>query len=268
MTQDTLSKPPESSASEPKPSDSTPRSEPAAEKDPSVVTTQTRERVKKLAEVKSWYHDRYQTAIVHRNILLALLFILLISLGAAVFAVVQLNASKVFEPFVIEVEKKTGIVTQLNTQQLQKYEADDAIIRYFLVKYMQARENYNAEDYQYFYSQVVRLLSSADVYWQFRQVAFNAASPQSPLALGRQGRRSISIKSITYLDDTKKKVQIRIVQNTSFGSAQQEDTQRHYIVTLNYDFLPLDLSPEERYINPLGFQVVSYTKEEEIQHEQ
>lgn len=213
-----------------------------------------------LEQAKNWYADRYQFVVVQRNFLVLVTLLALAGLGATTYAVARITESKTFEPYVIEVEEKTGITTLVDRMSKQKYTADEEVIRYFIHKYVQAREGYDVRQYRFNYSEVVRVLSSRDIYSQFRNF-ISVENPRSPLNLGQRYTRNVFIKSITFLEP--KKVQVRVLlRDTSLYS--DADIENHAVVTIDFDFLELELNAEERYINPIGFQVLSYSIEEDV----
>jgi type IV secretion system protein VirB8 len=209
-----------------------------------------------LEEAKNWYADRYQFVVVQRNVLAIVTILALAGLGITTFAVARIADSKTFEPYVIEVESKTGITTLVDEQSVKKYVADEMVIRYFVNNYVVAREGYDITRYSYDYNKVVRLFSAPVIYSQF-YTQINPDSPTSPLKLGPGTARIVKVKSISFLE--KKKVQVRI-QVEQTGAPGQGWVQ-HYIITADFDFFPLELSPEDRYINPLGFQIIGYRKD-------
>jgi type IV secretion system protein VirB8 len=207
-----------------------------------------------MEEAKNWYADRYQFVVVQRNVLAIVTILALAGLGITTFAVARIADSKTFEPYVIEVESKTGITTLVDEQSVKKYTADEMVIRYFLNNYVVAREGYDITRYSYDYNKVVRLFSSPAVYTAF-YAQINPDSATSPLKLGNSVARIVKVKSIAFLE--KKKVQVRIqVEQTGPQASIQ-----HFIITADFEFFPLELSPEDRYINPLGFQIVGYRKD-------
>lgn len=213
-----------------------------------------------LEQTKNWYSDRYQLVTVQRNFLILVTLLALAGLGATTFAVARLTESKTFEPYVIEVEEKTGITTLVDRYSKDKFTADESVTRYFIHKYIQAREGYDFRQYRYNYTDVVRILSERDVYGEFRNF-IEVDNPRSPLNLGQRFKRKVFIKSMTFLD--KKKVQARVLlrDESSVGGTKIEN---HAIITLDFDFFELELSNKERYINPLGFQVLSYNIDEDV----
>jgi len=214
---------------------------------------------------KNWFADRYESVIVQRNILLLIALISLLGTAISVFAVASLSGSKTIEPYVIEVEKKSGIVTTIARNSIEEYRANDVIKRYFLVLYLQAREGYDATDFQYNYSKVVRLMSSNTVYNQFRYQML-PENPDSPLNLQHGYKRIAKIKSISFLDADKKKAQIRMAIEELNESGQPIPNHRkNRIATIDFDFVDLKLTDEERMtVNPLGFQVQSYRVDNDV----
>ncbi|MCP5361426.1 MAG: type IV secretion system protein [Hyphomicrobiales bacterium] len=213
--------------------------------------------------VKSWYSDRYQIVRIQRNILSLITVLSFVGLLGSLAALSMLQSSKTFEPYIIQIEDKTGVVTQVDRKTVERYTADEAITRYFLVKYIEAREQYNVADYVHYYSHVVRLLSNRDVYFAFRSF-IDSNSPESPLKLGRNGSIYIDIKSIVLLG--KGNVQIRFTKTQNQGPIPRGGRVErvwHKIATINFGFFDVNYTINERRINPLGFQVTSYRVDED-----
>jgi type IV secretion system protein VirB8 len=213
-----------------------------------------------VAAKKNWYADRYQTVIVQRNFLVLLTMICLFGIIVSVLAVIKVSSSKTIEPFVIEIEEKTGITNVIRPLLKEKFTHEEALTRYFIMKYMNARETYDSASFEYNYSTVTRILSSSEVYSDFRR-SIVADNPQSPLRLGSRGERTIKVISITPLTTAAGQrgftSQIRFVStNTLTGS-------KNYVATMNYIYQDLELNKDERDINPLGFQVTGYRIDEE-----
>ncbi|MCE3233100.1 MAG: hypothetical protein K0R98_1357 [Rickettsiaceae bacterium] len=214
---------------------------------------------------KNWYADRYQTVLVQRNFLVLLTLISLVGIISSVLAVIKVTSSKTVEPFVIEIEERTGITNVIRPIITEQYTRDEALRRYFVVKYVNARESYDSESYKYNYEKIVKTLSSNDVYSQFRS-SISADNPQSPLRLGKTGQRTIKIVSLspipTEKNATTKKaiiggtVQVRFIameQTTNMAAVP-----KNLIATISYQYLDLKLTTEDRDINPLGFQITGY----------
>jgi type IV secretion system protein VirB8 len=80
--------------------------------------------------------------------------------------------------------------------------------------------------------------------------------------------RTIKIKSISIIDaspdiSVKDEVaQVRIMAE-ELNRQSNTRTQRHFVITISYGFKTVDLSLEDKYINPLGFLVTNYRTTEE-----
>ena len=213
-----------------------------------------------LAETRNWYTDRYEFVVVQRNMLLLVTIVALLGVGGAVFAVAELTSSKTFEPYVIEVEDRTGITTLVTQNSVDRYTQNEALKRYFIWRYITARENYSVMDYEYNYGQVVRLLSGAPVYREF-YAFISSNAPDSPVTLGRNAEKRVKLKSMTFLDANKNQVQARVqIEMRQNGSVVSTYNR---IITMSITFTDMELSTEDRFINPMGFQVVGYRVDED-----
>ena len=211
-----------------------------------------------LAETRNWYSDRYEFVVVQRNMLFFVTVVALLGVAGAVFAVSELASSKTVEPYVIEVEERTGITTLVNQTSVDHYSKDETVKRYFIWRYINARESYSVVDYEYNYGQVVRLLSTAEVYSKFyRYISGDAAD--APVALGRVFEKRLKLKSLTFLNA--QKAQVRVAIELVKQGAVVSTSNR--IITLDFAFSDVALSTEERFINPLGFQVSDYRIDED-----
>lgn len=216
-----------------------------------------------IAAKKNWYSDRYQTVLVQRNFFLLLTLISFVGIIVSVLAVIQVTSSKNIEPFVIEIEDKTGITNVIRPLLKEQFAYDEALRRYFITKYINARETYDPGSYRHNYNNVVRLLSASDVYTKFRR-SVSPDAPGSPLRFGPKGVREVKIKSISELKAAPGQAgfvyQVRFAR-TDIGGTY--DAVKHLVATINFDFVDMSLTTDERAINPLGFQVTGYRLDEE-----
>lgn len=215
---------------------------------------------------KNWYADRYQAVLVQRNMLSVLSLVALIFSAIAIFFVYRNIPIVTVEPFVIQVEPRTGITQVVRSATVQEMTAQKSINQYFIVRYIKARESYDAALRRNFH--VVRL--SSDPNAVFRQYAWevNPNNPESFAARSNgNGTRQVKIRSIARMDnnasciEVKCSVQVRVrIVETIAGSAMQYDR----IITMGYTYTPLNLTVEERYLNPIDFRVLSYQVDNEV----
>ncbi len=209
---------------------------------------------KNKLKVKSWYSNRYQIVVVQRNVLLLFTLVSMFSVAVAVIFVKNIMSSKSLEPYIIEVEEKTGIATVVNQLTAQNFTGDQMIRRYFINKFVHSASGYDPRTYKQDVTQV-RLFSSAGVYSNFR-ARINAR------ALGANSKISVRIKSIQFTDGNN--AQIRILRQIDLDNGKAPQNKNE-VISMGFYFSPqMNLNMEERLINPLGFQVNKYLIAEEV----
>ena len=218
---------------------------------------------KRQFKEKSWYSNRYQITVVQRNILFLFAVIAMIAVTVSVFFVKQVTSSKSLEPYVIEINEKTGIPTVVDQVTTERITADRAIVRYFLYEFVKATEGYDPYTYPTDY-QKVALFSTPSVFAQIRRVITDRYENSPAAILGNKGRLDVQIKSIQFFDPPTK-VQVRVKVNLQGRYTPKIKPERDLLIDITYRFANLELSLEQRYINPLGFQVTFYRATEEIQ---
>lgn len=223
---------------------------------------------KSLSQTKNWYQDRYETVIIQRNVLFLFLIGLIVTLSVMMQGFINLNAKKVYEPFIVQVEDNTGIITKVDNEVVRKLSADKALRNSTIVRYILARENYNSAEFNYNYKTVVRLFSSPEVYAAFSK-SINPKNPNSPLGYGSNYKIETKIKSITDVDEKQQLIQVRVtkakVPMTGVrATTAQPDWEKSYVISLKYQYVAANMSEADRYINPLGLQITDYNISEEI----
>ena len=173
------------------------------------------------------------------------------SVAVAVIFVKNIMSSKSLEPYVIEVEEKTGIATVVNQMTSQNFTGDQVIRKYFINKFIHSASGYDPKTYKADVDQV-RLFSTPSIYSDYRN-RVNARE------LGAESSIEVRIKSVQFIDGNT--AQIRLARQISSGTGI---VTKDEIITMNFYFAPeMNLTMEERLINPLGFQVSKYQIAEE-----
>ena len=163
------------------------------------------------------------------------------------------------EPYLIEVDKQTGILTTVESQTKKEYTAQEVIKEYFIVNYVYSRETYSPTDKER-NDDNVRIFSAPKVYKTYQSEISKIRSDIA--AVGPNAVAYIRIGSISYL--TPNRVQIKFSRDVKSPDTDKIVT-RKYLGILSFEFLDLQMSLEDRRQNPLGFQVSSYfTNEEKI----
>jgi type IV secretion system protein VirB8 len=212
----------------------------------------TDQNKKTKLRVKSWYSNRYQIVVVQRNILLLFTLVSMFSVAVAVIFVKNIMSSKSLEPYVIEVEQKTGIATVVDQLTAQNFTGDQMIRKYFINEFIHAASGYDPRTYKLDVDKV-RLMSVPAVYSDFRN-RINARD------LGTAAKIDVRIKSVQFTDNNT--AQIRIARQIG---TEQNVQNKDEVITMGFYFSPdMNLTMEERLINPLGFQVNRYLIAEEV----
>ncbi len=208
---------------------------------------------KSKLKIKSWYSNRYQIVVVQRNLLLLFTLVSMLSVAVAVIFVKNIMSSKSLEPYVIEVEEKTGVATMVSQLTSQNFTGDQAIRKYFINEFIHAASAYDAKTYKADVEKV-RLFSTPSIFSDFR-------SRINPRELGVDQKIDVRIKSVQFTDNNT--AQIRLVQQLD-NPASNAPKLQDQVITMNFYFSDIQLTMEERLINPLGFQVSKYLIAEEV----
>ncbi|MFM7621069.1 MAG: virB8 family protein [Alphaproteobacteria bacterium] len=211
------------------------------------------ENKKSTLKIKSWYSNRYQIVVVQRNILLIFTLVSMFSVAISIIFVKTVMSSKSLEPYVIELEEKSGIATVVDQVSAGYLTGDQAVRRFFINKYIHLASGYDPKTYIQD-SDEVRLFSVPGIYAEYR-------SRINPRELGATAKVSVRIKSILF--QAQGVAQVRVVRQIDIPEVSSKTVDE--VITLGFYFAPnIQLSTEERLINPLGFQVNQYSVAEEV----
>ena len=211
-----------------------------------------------FANARSFDQDRYIAAQRSKRLAWGVATVASIGAIAALGAVAALAPLKTVEPFVIRVDNSTGIVDVVSALTNAPNSYDEAVTRYFAVKYVRAREGYArqiaADNFK-----TVSLLSAAPEQKRFSEL-YRGSNPNSPqVLLGHNGTAEITIKTVSMLSENV--VSIRYLKEVRRGD---ETSLSHYIATITFAYIPANLSTNDRYVNPLGFAVTDYRNDPEV----
>lgn len=216
--------------------------------------------VKEFVDTKNWYKDRYQHVLVQRKLLTIVTLLSLLCTLATVLVIMRMTPLKTIEPFVIQVDQKSGITQTVDPLTVKELTANEAVNNFFIVQYIRSRETYSLTDLARNYN-IVRVMSeSGRVYPEFVRMADPNNPASNAARMGSTGVRTVKFKSITYLNP--QLVQARLLieeKGPNVGYAQY-----HKIALVAFEYIKLSLTPEERYVNPLGFRVTDYRVDEDI----
>lgn len=210
----------------------------------------------------NWYADKYQSLVVWRNWLLVVVLCSLLGIVFMTFSQLYVLPLKTVKPFVIQIDEKSGLTQVVTDEVVKDYNANQELVKHFAMNYIFARENYNYLLVEEMYKKV-RVLSSPQVYSNFRG-DINQSNPNSPFnRFGVSVVRSVELQSFNLQNPNKKSREDSIVQARLIVTEESSNRAplRYTVqVTMSCGFKKdLVLDENERLINPLGFQVLSYS---------
>jgi type IV secretion system protein VirB8 len=209
-----------------------------------------------LNATKNWYNDRYESMQVQRNAFVLLACVFSFSICALMLGIWYYTSKTSIEPFVIEIEPKTGVTTVVYPLETKALSDDEAIKKYFVWKYVRLREEYFSGTFDLAFPQVA-LYSNENTYGTFYRMN-NKNNKQSPMnTFGTGGTRQIEMKSFTFLKPQVAQVRFKVnIQGVPIAATDK-------IATIDFVFDNQRLNEEQRYLNPLAFIVNEYNVVEE-----
>ena len=179
-------------------------------------------------------------------------------------ALVGMLPLKSVEPIVIRVDNTTG-VTDVVPVYVGKAQVSEVVTRYLLHNYVVTRERYfyamAEQDYNLVGAYNSPVLNSL---WM---QAWDRANPQSPLVQYKDGTTVRSqLQSISFIkraDGSQDLAQARFLTASKQGGSGAE-VVRHWISTIQYDYVAPSKDEQLRALNPLGFRILEYRREPEV----
>lgn len=188
-----------------------------------------------------------------------------VAAGAALVAVVLavtlllLVPLKTIQPYVLTVDRQTGVVEPITTVKQGALSQNEALIQAQLAGYVVARETFDATDLAAQYHRVQIMSSPAVRQAYVAQMAAN--NPASPLnMLNRGDTVAVRVRSVSLIADGAAIVRYttsRTAEGTASGQAS------NYVAAISFGFSGRPLRQEDRFENPLGFEVTRYRTDPE-----
>jgi type IV secretion system protein VirB8 len=210
-------------------------------------------------EAGSWAEDQ-QTALraSRRTAWIVAIAALAVALMLAL-ALMLLTPLKTVEPYTLLVDKQTGFVQALKPLDAQQVSGNTALTQSFLVQYVIARESFDVSAVQANYRKV-SLWSQGDARTAYI-AGVQASNPDSPLArLPRTTVIETRVKSVSPLSANAALVRFDTIRRDAGG---RTEAPRAWVSVIRYHYSGEPMSLEDRYVNPLGFEVTRYQRNAE-----
>lgn len=200
---------------------------------------------------KTWFEERYEIALIQRNVMVMVAIFCLLAVSISVIGITKISLSKEFDPFVIQIDDNTGAARVVNPISLDVLSGKEELSKYFMKKYLIARETYNPVDFDTYAKKILRLLSTPQIYGIYLNYIRNKDNDPTIL-YGNKNTTSIMVKSWSKLDEGRYIVRFSITESS--GSMKVYNK----ISVIEFQYAAMNLTDEERDVNPVGFQVTAY----------
>ncbi len=216
-------------------------------------------RVEYYQQAASWSEDRNASLQASRKIAWIIAMVAAIIAILEALALYALTPLKTVVPYTLLVDKQTGYVQALDPIKHVSVATDSALTQSFLVQYVIAREEFDIAAVKNDFKHVI-LWSSGEARSNYANT-MQSSNPESPLNfLPRSSVVNVRIRSVSPLDKNSAMVRFETTR-TDKGSAPA--AQENWIAIVKYQYSNAPMNIEDRFINPLGFQVISYHKNAE-----
>ena len=217
-----------------------------------VMIPKTLKLRKYFEDGETWDQEVFANILQSRTRAWLLSFFCMGIATLSLLTLVLLLPLKTFAPYVVTVDKSTGYVEVTKGLYDGKLTTDDAVTESNLVRYVSARESYNPAILRENYDSVA-LLSAGAALTEFQQL-WDGKNPDNPsVKLGKLASIDIRIKSVSFLND--KTAAVRF-QREYRENNQTKTSDWNAVVDFQYVQKPMKM--EDRFLNPLGFQITSY----------
>lgn len=211
------------------------------------------------SEAGSWAGERNEALRKSRRIAWIAASVATVVALAEAFALAGLAPLKTVVPYTLLVNRQTGYVEALRPLEASTIAPDAALTRSFLVQYVIARESFDIDAVQTNYRKVA--LWSADTARSSYVAGMQIANPDSPLArLPRSTIVDTRVKSVSPLGSNTALVRFETQRRDAGGQVQSPQS---WVAVIRYRFSREPMSVDDRFLNPLGFQVVRYNRNAE-----
>lgn len=210
-------------------------------------------------EAGSWASDRVAALRFSRRIAWIVAAIAATVAVVEGIALVVLMPLKTTVPYTLLVDRTTGFVQAVKPLAPSEITPDRALIQSMLVQYVLSREGFDLSSLQADYGKVG--LWSAETARSDYLALMQASNTTSPLNLYPRTTVVLArVKSVSPLSDHSALVRFETVRRDQGGQAH---AALAWVAVIDYRFSGEPMTVEDRYLNPLGFQVIRYRRDAE-----
>ena len=217
---------------------------------------------KPLSDSQGWFYDRYLAREVEarRYLLLCGLLGGLLALSIIVWIILLPLKRTLMEPYVVLIDDISGITATLTAAKTSDLAEHTPVQRYFLAKYVQAREGYNLATVEQQIDRV-KAFSSPEAFATFQGEWENPQHQEERQKLGLQGEQLAEILSVTFPLPEIAHVRYTLTEKRS-GNVMNSST---WLATLKLAQVE-EVDNQLAILNPLGLVIINYETIRESNH--
>jgi len=202
-----------------------------------------------------WMDEALYQARAGRRTAWIFAFLLLVIVGAQAAAIAIMLPLKQVVPYTVTVDRQTGYVETARGVELGDLKEDEAVVQSMLAQYVLARETFDPADF-------------ADRYGRIALWSLGPARDDY-VAQYQKGEALKDIRPGATIRVTIKKIELlsKDTARVRFYTTKQEPGAAPFIASfeaiIGFRFTGAPMKMEDRFLNPLGFQAVSYRRDAE-----
>ena len=174
-------------------------------------------------------------------------------------ALVWLIPLKETRPYTLLVDRQTGHVQSLDPVSAETVSADTALTKSFLIQYVIARESFFREAIEEDYRKV-SLWTGGEERARYLAAMASGDGRNRLESLPTGAIIKVEVRSVSSLSADTSLVRFTTVRKDQGAQAQEP---QYWAAIISYRFSRSEMSEEDRFTNPLGFQVTRYRKDAE-----
>jgi len=210
-------------------------------------------------QAAGWNADRLRGLRISQRLAWTVAFAAVLVASLEAGALMMMMPLKTVEPYTLLVDKTTGYVQPLRPLEPGKMAPDAALTQSYLVQYVIAREGFDFASASTNYRRVA--LFSEGLARNAYVAAMQPNNPDSPLASYPRGTViDTRVKSVSPTGADSAMVRFDTIRNDPNGRRQ---AARSWVALVRYRYSTEPMALEDRFVNPLGFQVAEYRRDPE-----
>lgn len=216
-------------------------------------------RTRYYPDARSWAEDRQLSARRSGRLAWTIAGVAVLVACLEAFALAALAPLKRVEPYTLLVDRQTGYTRILKGDGVEQITADEALTQSLLAQYVIARESFDITTIGQEYRKVG--LWSAETARSGYVAVMQTDNPASPFRrLPRTSLVTTRIKSVSQLGRGTALVRF---ETERLDQGQIAANWAPWVAVVHYRFAKAPMSLDDRLLNPLGFQVTQYRRDQE-----